>query len=106
MSADLSGLRIFYIFVDFQISGVAFGVWEGLQSIGACSEIHWERFSAREVAYEYIFEYVHQCVNFPDKVRSSFGIVFIEFLTRSAIFRSYQLSGTMHKVALENDADS
>ena len=30
---------------------MGFGVWEGLQSIGACSEIHLDGFSAREVAY-------------------------------------------------------
>ena len=39
-------------FDDFLICGVGFGVWEGLQSIGACSEIHLDGFSAREVAYE------------------------------------------------------
>ena len=45
------------MFLCFFIFAVGFGVWEGLQSIEACSEIHLDGFSNQEVAYEPIFQH-------------------------------------------------
>ena len=43
---------------------MGFGVWEGLQSIDACSEIHLDGFSAREVPYSFIFDEFHDFCHF------------------------------------------
>ena len=78
---------------------MGFGVWEGLQWIDARSEIHLDGFSAREVAYESIFEHLPLFLNFPDKARSLLGMVLTVFLARSAKCRSYPLPGPNQTVA-------
>ena len=54
--ADFLDFRQFSIDGSLVVLGFGggFGVWEGLQSIEACSEIHLDGFSAREVHYSSI----------------------------------------------------
>ena len=54
------------------------------QPINICSEIHLERFSAREVEYRSMFGHAQRFTNFSDKIRRPFGMFFTVCSLRSA----------------------
>ena len=78
------------IFWSFWGFGVGFGVLEGLQSIEACSEIHLDGFSAREVQYSCISDSSSDFLFFPQDIQWPDASIFTDFSARSARIRHCQ----------------